>query len=291
LGMTVSVRAAAGARAAEKCRRPRKLGKGAAQWHNVNRNSHQPDANMNSHSRPVKRRRAAPRPPDAAAESLPAKQTRSRETLGRLLDAAEALLVEGGLERATVPNIAARAGLSVGVVYRRFPDKDALLRAVYERFFERAQANNARGIEARWWDDISLADMARTLIGSLVSQHRRNRELLRALWTYTQTASDADFRRRVDALNADTMHRLGTLLLTRRYEIRHPDADHAVVFGLFMVASTLRSVMLADSRALRPFSVAEATLGDELTRMYLAYLDVRGKPTFNRALHGQRGAF
>jgi hypothetical protein len=94
-------------------------------------------------------------------------------------------------------------------------------------------------------------------------------------------------RRRVDALNADTMQRPGGLLLGRRTQIRHPDPDHAVVFGLFMVAPTLRSVMLADQRALRPFSVAVASLASEVTRMYLSYLDVSVKPTVNPLLHGK----
>src|SRR6185436_14876416 len=70
------------------------------------------------------------------------KQQRSRQTLTRLLDAAEALLDENGLDAATVPAIAERAGVSVGVVYRRFRNKDELLRAVYERFFQRALQSN-----------------------------------------------------------------------------------------------------------------------------------------------------
>src|SRR6266581_5741534 len=75
----------------------------------------------------------------------PAKQARSRLTVHRLLSAAEALLEHGGLDAATVPAIAEAAGVSVGVVYRRFPDKDALLRAVYERFFKTmGDQNNLR---------------------------------------------------------------------------------------------------------------------------------------------------
>jgi AcrR family transcriptional regulator len=244
---------------------------------------------MSSHSRPVKRaRRRAPRPPDPAAETLPVKQTRSRETVARLLDAAEALLVDGGLEAATVPRIAERAGLSVGVVYRRFPDKDALLRAVYERFFERARGGNTHAADPQWWEGISLPDMARTLVGSLVAAHRRHRELLRALTAYTQASTDPEFRRRIDELNAHTIERLAALVLTRRKEIQHPDPERAVVFGLFMVAATLRTLMQASERALRPFGISEATLGEELTRMYLQYLGVRGKPTRNPVLHGPR---
>ena len=60
-------------------------------------------------------------------------QARSRLTVHRLVSATEALLAQGGLDAATVPAIASLAGVSVGVVYRRFPDKDNLLRAVYDR--------------------------------------------------------------------------------------------------------------------------------------------------------------
>ena len=64
--------------------------------------------------------------------ATPPKQERSLQTLNRLLDAAENVLEEEGLDAATVPKIARRAGVSVGVVYRRFPNKDALIRGVYE---------------------------------------------------------------------------------------------------------------------------------------------------------------
>lgn len=247
---------------------------------------------MSSRSGPVKRAprrsRRAPRPPDPAAETLPVKQTRSRETVTRLLDAAEALLIEGGLEAATVPRIAERAELSVGVVYRRFPDKDALLRAVYERLFERSAEANARSSDPQWWTGISLPDMTRTLVGSLVATHRRNRELLRALTAYTQAGADQEFRRRVDELNAATIHGLASLLLLRRARIHHSDPERAVLFGLFMVAATLRIAMQASEHALRPFGIADAPLTEELTRMLLGYLGVRGKPTYSPVIHGPR---
>src|SRR5262249_24553616 len=76
------------------------------------------------------------------------KQARSRLTLHRLISAAEALLDQGGLDAATVPAIAKAAGVSVGVVYRRFPDKDMLLRAVYERAFENFAQQNTSRLEA-----------------------------------------------------------------------------------------------------------------------------------------------
>jgi AcrR family transcriptional regulator len=60
----------------------------------------------------------------------PPRQQRSREVMERVLEAAEAILIEDGLEELTIAAVAERAGTSVGGVYRRFRDKDHLLAAV-----------------------------------------------------------------------------------------------------------------------------------------------------------------
>ena len=74
----------------------------------------------------------------------PPRQARSQETLDRILDAAEALVAEKGFGDATVADIARRAESSVGAFYARFKDKEGLLYALYERYFEQANATAAR---------------------------------------------------------------------------------------------------------------------------------------------------
>src|SRR5258708_8767059 len=96
------------------------------------------------------------------------KRARSRLTVHRLLSAAEALLAHGGLDAATVPAIASAAGVSVGVVYRRFPDKDNLLRAVYDRFFERLREQSYAWMKDSGFFDMPIAERARTVIRSMV---------------------------------------------------------------------------------------------------------------------------
>jgi AcrR family transcriptional regulator len=56
------------------------------------------------------------------------KQQRSRETLRALLTATVRLLDKDGLENCTLPRIADEAGVSAASVYRRFSDKDALVK-------------------------------------------------------------------------------------------------------------------------------------------------------------------
>src|SRR5215212_10397689 len=66
----------------------------------------------------------------------PPQQTRSQETLDRILDAAEQVLGEKSFTEATLAEIMDRAGVTVGAFYRRFPDKDALLHLIDQRFFD-----------------------------------------------------------------------------------------------------------------------------------------------------------
>ena len=73
---------------------------------------------------------------------IPPRQARSRETLRRLLDAAEAVMLTHGPEGATLPRIAKQARVSPATVYRRFLDKDALMRAVFRRFNERSTSRH-----------------------------------------------------------------------------------------------------------------------------------------------------
>src|SRR5579871_5718601 len=61
-----------------------------------------------------------------------ARQARSRVTRELIFQAGAALLEEGGAEALTV--VAARAGVSVGSVYRRFGDKDRLLASLQADF-------------------------------------------------------------------------------------------------------------------------------------------------------------
>src|ERR1700686_1648681 len=67
-------------------------------------------------------------------EALPTVQDRGRNSLERLLAAAERTLESAGLEGATVPAIARRAGMSVGNGYKRFPAKASFFRAANARF-------------------------------------------------------------------------------------------------------------------------------------------------------------
>jgi len=202
--------------------------------------------------------------------ALPAVQDRSRRTRDRLLDAAEALLAGGGPEAATVPAIARRARVAVGSVYRRFPDKDAVLRAVYERFFERSLETNRAALAPDRWRGTPLPDLVAALVAGMVRGYVQQRALLAALMRYADTHGDAAFRRRADALRRESFRLIAALLLARRGEIHHPSPARGIAFSLLAIELVLKGLVLGgDWPGAR---IAPARVTAELTRMTLRYL-------------------
>lgn len=212
------------------------------------------------------------RPPSRTSRARPARQERSRETRDRLLDAAEGLLGEKGLDAATVPAIAARCGMSVGVVYRRFPDKDALIRAVYERFFARSRESNRAALDPSRWTNFETGRIARLLIAGMVAGYRQRRGLLRALYLYADTHPDRRFRRRAAELTDEAFRGITDLLLTRRSDLAHPNPAAAVRLALLAVGSTLRTLVLSSATE-NPFG-DEEQLGAELSGLFLRYVGI-----------------
>ncbi len=62
------------------------------------------------------------------------RQERAARRVDALLDAAGEVIAERGFEAATMTEIAARAGASIGAVYQYFPNKDALVLALRTRY-------------------------------------------------------------------------------------------------------------------------------------------------------------
>ncbi|WP_405020815.1 TetR/AcrR family transcriptional regulator [Kitasatospora sp. NBC_00070] len=66
-------------------------------------------------------------------------QARSAATLARVLQAAEEIASDSGLEKMTIAGVAQRAGVAVGTIYRRFEDREQLITALTERMLERRE--------------------------------------------------------------------------------------------------------------------------------------------------------
>jgi AcrR family transcriptional regulator len=206
-------------------------------------------------------------------EPLPALQQRSQATTEHLLEAAEELLAEGGADAATLRAIADRAGVSLGIVYRRFPDKDAILRAVYAGFFARLSSTNARSLASDRFQRASLAEVSRIVVTGIAEGYRRHAPLLRALLLYARSHPSPDFRQRAAEHNTRTFVVLQQIFDAHRDEMTHPHPEIAVPFAISAAASLLQVRLLFNDTAAEP-ALPFAELIDEATRLVLGYLGV-----------------
>ena len=209
---------------------------------------------------------------------LPAHQERSRQTLGRLLRATVEVLDKHGLDGATIPRIAAHAGLTPGAVYRRFPNKDALLQEVCLRALESNYRHRNELLEPERWKDKPLADLLRYVIDASLKGHAKHRGFLRALSLLTLQHPNLTFVRKCEEFEWKTFQAVSDLLLARRSEIHHPDPDSAVRLVMLVVGVAAQGVMVLP-RDMKHFSRllpdVEAHLERELPEMVLTYLRIK----------------
>ncbi len=102
----------------------------------------------------------------------------------RILDAAREVLGESGAE-ACMEEIAARAGVGVGTVYRRFASKDALIDELLQLALEQVLASTERALART--DGYGLEELLRAL-GQSFADHARYASLLLQRRTEDTTA-------------------------------------------------------------------------------------------------------
>src|ERR1035441_6637368 len=115
-----------------------------------------------------------------AQKTLAPQQARSRESTRKLLKAAAEVLGQHGIEGTTIPRIAQHAGLTPGAVYRRFPDKDALLETVIIGILERQDERLRMMLTPAMARQIPLAVFAEQLINNMLVSYRATAGLMRA---------------------------------------------------------------------------------------------------------------
>src|SRR5262245_26469229 len=213
-----------------------------------------------------------------ATKRLSPKQARSRESFHKLLAAARDVVAEMGLEGATVPRIAARAGLSPGAIYRRFPDKDALLQAVVLITLEESDEGTKQVLESEEVGKLTLEERAVWLVKGMVTSHRNSPGLTRTVLHYVLIHPDPKFRKKADILQDRNFRRIVDFFLQKREEIVHPDPDIAVPLALMMIGSTINAIIDLNtffSKSWTPLlDKDDERLQQELTTALLAYLGI-----------------
>jgi AcrR family transcriptional regulator len=193
-------------------------------------------------------------------------QERSRVIVSAIVEAGRRLLETEGASALTTNRIAERAGVSIGSLYRYFPNKEAIVAAIYERETGR-EVEDIRASEAWEIETLPLGQALRLLVDYQLARHRRLLELGPDF--YREHHREFSLGPRVGERELET--RLRDLLVRHRAAVRVRDPEQAA----FVIARGISAIV---RRALdeRPEKLAEPAFRDELQDLLRCY--VTGSP-------------
>jgi AcrR family transcriptional regulator len=198
------------------------------------------------------------------------RQARSRARLARVLETAERVLVEEGVEALTTTRIAAEAKVSVGSLYQYLPDRGAIIEALAAGYFAKLEAAMDGLVETaaaeRWEDPVGV------LIDAFAGIYRTEHGF-RALWfgsglTERTRAADREHKRRM----ADGVRRVLLALGLARDDEALGRACHAAILAADALAQ----------EAFRRDTQGDTTLLDEAKTMLRGYLTAVTAPYGSR---------
>ncbi|MET8163804.1 TetR/AcrR family transcriptional regulator [Streptomyces sp. NPDC005329] len=188
------------------------------------------------------------------------RQARSKARLALMLEAAERILVDDGVEALTTTRVAAEAEVSVGSLYQYLPDRDAIIDALATGYFARLEdvmddLVRTAGRE-RWDDPVGV------LIDTFARVYRTEHGF-RALWfgsglTERTRAADREHKRRM----ADGIRRVLLALGVARDDETLARACHAAILAADALAQ----------EAFRRAPEGDTDLLDEAKTMLRRYL-------------------
>ena len=175
-------------------------------------------------------------------------------------------MAEQGMEPLTMEQIAERAHVAIGTLYKRFQGKHSLLPLVLERVQAR-HVLRLREFLARPAPP-DLAARCRELLLRFTEEQRRSQRLIRSLFVgHLQAPPPA-------AAAAHSQEMLGLLrdwLAECRAEVRHPQPELAIALGLGLVLQTLQTALVFDRV---PGGLSFEAYREEMALLLLRYLGV-----------------
>ena len=208
----------------------------------------------------------------------PPQQKRSRDKLGRMLNAAESLLDDKNFDELTISQIARKARVSVGLFYTRFENKDALLSALYEKHMVELRATTSEMLDPTRWTDVPVEQFIEELVAFMVRFHRSKRGLLHALVLRHHSRPGGRYEDPVERAKS-AVASVGRFLATRADEIPHPNPRVAGSLGFLFVLGALREKILFGDGVASVLRISDRRLAAELTMAFRSYLGLPSKRT------------
>lgn len=110
------------------------------------------------------------------------KQKRSQSLVDDVMEATEKLIPHFGFDRATTNKIAELAGVSIGSLYRYFPNKEAIFISLIQRVDETHRTQLQEAIHAV--RDLDPRDRVEPVVGAIVDLVMKRRKLVMILYSH-----------------------------------------------------------------------------------------------------------
>ena len=181
-------------------------------------------------------------------------QARSKETVSVILEASARILESEGLRGFNTNSVAAKAGVSVGSLYQYFPNKDAILLALIERFEDASQNAILQALQSAKGQPLkpSLKLFVRALVGMHYRRPRLNRILEAEEERLGGGAADFAFRPGLRDLLQERQSEIATRITGATERVAMAIMRAVVDQGL-AVSANQRSVEQQAFRAVRGF--------------------------------------
>ena len=192
-------------------------------------------------------RRAQVRSPEAVLREPPDpdfRQERSRRSHQALLDAAAELFAERGYDAVGTPEIAQKAGVSVGTFYRYFDDKHEVYLEIMRRTIATAYEQTLAGLTPDRFVGASRTDTIARAADLLFDHVLARPQLTRSFMEMSlRDPAVAELRRAFELLSVQRIAALVTAL-TSRESVPDPEAFAYVLYGSAMQAAYGLAVQL-----------------------------------------------
>lgn len=163
-------------------------------------------------------------------------QQRAREMRRRLIDSTRTLIAKRGIDHLTTQAIADTAHVSIGTVYRYFPDRAAILAELVDEATRDISFELVRGVSAAM--DRAIPEAAHVVVDTLTTAYEKHAPILQA----ALTSSSFDIPAYLNHTAMDEIERsllpLGSAIPGRARPDLDPDQLQDLVFVTMGVTSS-----------------------------------------------------
>ena len=205
------------------------------------------------------------------------RQARSQLTDQRLIEATLSLMREGGLAACSAPEIARRAGVAVGTIYRRFADKDELVGAA---ILDMVSLHDGEQVADYWsvaTEAVDVRDFLRRYIRAAILVGRDEARFLEAVREHVRNVMDAAWLETYRANVGRGRHVIAQSAIDRFPVLRGRDLDLSI--ALASIHGAINACLVDTASGFAIETGHTDALVEGLVRMAGDFLEPRQAPT------------